>query len=269
MIFLVSASKTWNTIAVPPNFLMLKAARHSTIVEAVNERKYVSLSDLMALTDGSESTIRADLIELDREGKLIRLRGGAQAINDETLSYELSIDQKMGIQWKQKLIIANYANTLIPANSLLYIDAGTSTLALIEVLDVPGLTIVTNSVLIARKALAKGYRSYVIGGELKLSTDALFGPMAQKILEKFRFDIGFFGTNGVDLKQGFTTPDVEEAAIKNSAMNQCKKCYVLADSSKFDVVTAVSFHQFGEAAIITEAIFKDKYKDKGILEAKE
>ena len=244
---------------------MLKEARHSIILEAVNERKYVSLSDLMALTDGSESTIRADLVELDREGKLMRLRGGAQAINDETLSYELTIEQKMGIQWKQKQAIARYANALIPANSLLYIDAGTSTLALIEILDAPGLTIVTNSVLIARKALAKGYRSYVIGGELKLSTDALFGPIAQSILEKFRFDIGFFGTNGVDLNQGFTTPGLEEASIKAKAMNQCKKCYVLADSSKFDVVTAVNFRPFEEATIITDVINKDKYKDKGIL----
>ena len=247
---------------------MLKEARHSIIIDAVNGRKYVSLSDLMSLTDSSESTIRADLIELDREGKILRLRGGAQAINDETLSYELSIEQKMGIQWKQKQAIARFANSLIPANSLLYVDAGTSTLALMETLDVPGLVIVTNSVLIARKSLAKGYRSYVIGGELKLSTDALFGPMALNALEKFRFDIGFFGTNGVDLKQGFTTPGVEEAAIKSKAMDQCKKCYVLADSSKFDVVTAVSFHSFEEATIITDAIIKEKYKDKGILEAK-
>ena len=86
--------------------------------------------------------------------------------------------------------------------------------------------------------------------------------------EKFRFDIGFFGTNGVDLKQGFTTPGVEEAAIKSKAMDQCKKRYVLADSSKFDVVTAVSFHPFEAATIITDAIIKEKYKDKGILEAK-
>lgn len=247
---------------------MLKEARHSIILDTVNGRKYVSLSDLMSLTGSSESTIRADLIELDREGKLLRLRGGAQAINDETLSYELSVEQKMGIQWKQKQAIARFAATIVPANSLLYVDAGTSTLALIETLDVPGLVIVTNSVLIARKALAKGYRSYVIGGELKLSTDALFGPMALNSLEKFRFDIGFFGTNGVDLKQGFTTPGVEEAAIKSKAMDQCKKRYVLADSSKFDVVTAVSFHPFEEATIITDAIIKEKYKDKGILEAK-
>ena len=268
MIFVVSAFRMWNTNASQLSLIMLKEARHSIIVDAVNEKKYVSISDLMVLTNSSESTIRADLIELDREGKIFRLRGGAQAINDETISYELSVEQKMGIQWQQKRDIARFANTLIPANSLLYVDAGTSTLALMEILDAPGLVIVTNSVLIARKALAKGYRSYVIGGELKLSTDALFGPLALSALEKFRFDIGFFGTNGVDLKQGFTTPDVEEASIKGKAMDQCKKCFVLADSSKFGVVTAVSFHPFEGATIITETITKEKYKDKGILEAK-
>ena len=246
---------------------MLKQARQSKILTAVNERKYVSLSDLIALTGASESSIRADLIELDRAGKLLRLRGGAQALNDETTSYELSLEEKMSIQLPAKRTIAAKAVALVQPGQMIYIDAGTSTHAFIEALDVPNVKVVTNSYSIGRRASQKGYVTYVIGGEFKATTDAFVGPMAQEILNRFRFDVGFFGTNGVDLKQGFTTPDIAEAAIKMKAMSQCDSIYVLADSSKFDVVTAISFHPFDGAIIITDEITKPHYRDLGIMEA--
>ena len=246
---------------------MLKEARFSTILEAVSERKYVSLRTLMELTQSSESTIRADLIELDRMGKLLRLRGGAQALNDASISYELSIEEKMAIQLPAKRAIAEKAASLVRTGQMIYVDAGTSTYAFIDALEVPGIKIVTDSYFIAKKAHQKGYTTYVIGGEFKASTDAFIGPMAQEILNRFRFDVGFFGTNGIDLKQGFTTPDVEEAAIKMKAMSQCDSLYVLADNSKFDVVTAVRFHPFEGNILITDEITKPHYQGLGILEA--
>ena len=246
---------------------MLKEARLNQILEAVNERKYVSLRALMDLTNSSESTIRADLIELSGAGKIYRLRGGAQAINNESFSFELSLEDKMGIRLAEKKAIARKALALIRPNTLVYFDAGTSTYALVEELDVPGVKVVTNSVHLARKVISKGYKAYVIGGEFKSSTDAFIGPMAQEILNRFHFDIGFFGTNGIHLEQGCTTPDVEEAAIKQKAMNQCEEAYVLADSSKFGVVTSVSFHSFDPEHIITDHIEKDEFKNLGILEA--
>lgn len=247
---------------------MLKEARFSKILEAVNERKYMSLHALMALTGGSESTVRADLVELSKEGKILRLRGGAQAINDDSISYELPLEDKMRIQYTQKRLIAFKAASLIRPGMIIYLDAGTSTYALAEELEVPKVHIVTNSVLLARKAVSKGYKAHVIGGEFKPSTDAFIGPMAQEVLTRFTFDMGFFGTNGVHRLQGCTTPDVEEAAIKMKAMQQCRVAYILADSTKFDVVTSVSFHPFDPTHTITDAIDKDEYKNLGILEAK-
>lgn len=247
---------------------MLKEVRFSTILEAVNAQKYISLHALMELTHSSESTIRADLIELAKEGKLLRLRGGAQALNDESLSYELSVEDKMGIQYVQKKLIAQKAVTLIKPGMVIYLDAGTSTFALAEELNVPNVQVFTNSVLIARKVVSKGYKSYTVGGELRYSTDAFVGPMAEGVLSSFRFDLGFFGTNGVDLECGCTTPGVEEASIKKKAISQCREAYFLADSSKFDVVTSVQFHPFDPTHVITDSICKERYENLGILEAK-
>ena len=98
----------------------MKAARHAKILALVEERKFVSLHDLMSLTDSSESTIRADLIELSDTGLIIRLRGGAQA-KGNGLSDELSVEDKMEIEVEAKKAIAEYASGLIKDGSVVYV----------------------------------------------------------------------------------------------------------------------------------------------------
>lgn len=245
---------------------MLKEARYSIILETVNERLFVSFHDLMKLTNSSESTIRADLVELASEGKLIRLRGGAQAIDKDQISYELGNETKMGIEIDAKKRIAQQASNLIKDRSTVYIDAGTTTLQLIDFIKAKDISIVTNSLSIAKKAKLKGYKVYVIGGDIKLSTDAFVGSLAQDIVTRFSFDMGFFGCNGIDFIQGITTPEVEEAIIKQTAMSKCKKIYILADHTKFGVKTAVTFHPFIGEEIITDKILNNNYLNKGIME---
>ena len=247
---------------------MLKEARYSKILETVNERNFVSFHDLMQITNSSESTIRADLIVLANEGKIIRLRGGAQAIDKDQINYELGNETKMEIEIDAKKRIAQYASTLIKDRSTIYVDAGTTTLHLIDYIDAKAISIVTNSLSIARKAKLRNFKVYVIGGDIKLSTDAFVGSLAQDIVNRFSFDIGFFGCNGIDFVQGITTPEVEEAIIKQTAMSKCKKLYILADHSKIGVKTAVTFHPFIGREIITDKITNNNYINKGILEVR-
>lgn len=247
---------------------MLKQERQATILEAVGTHHFVSIHDLMALTASSESTLRGDLNELAEQGKLIRLRGGAQAVNDRSLSYELTLETKMGIESEAKRKIGVYAASLIHPGSVVYLDAGTTTLAVAKAVEAKGAKFVTNSVSVARKLKSRGYQTFITGGEFKLTTDAFIGALTQETLVRFHFDMGFFGCNGVDLAQGITTPDFEEASVKQLAMAQCGQAYVLADHTKFGVVTAVSFHPFIGEEIITDAIIKADYRGLGIIEVK-
>ena len=246
-------------------FCMLKNARLNLIVETVNERKFVSLKELMDVLGASESTVRADLVELAKQGRIIRLRGGAQALNSESLSYELSMEDKLSIQTEAKRGIAEYAASLVPEHSLIYIDAGSTTYFMAEYLKT-SVKAVTNSMTLARALASHGVKAYVIGGELKLSTEAFIGTLACNTLAQFHFDYGFFGTTGVDLEHGFTTPEFEEANVKSAAMAQCKKVYVLADSTKFGTTTAITFHPLDDVTIITERIKKDIYRNANTLE---
>ncbi|MDO5330055.1 MAG: DeoR/GlpR family DNA-binding transcription regulator [Bacillota bacterium] len=244
---------------------MLKQARLSKIESLVNEKKYVSLHELMSATKSSESTIRADLIELSDNGKLIRLRGGAQALNDNSLSFELNVEAKMKIEPEAKRKIGQFAASLIPHDSFVYIDAGTSTFFLLDYISTDNAKFVTNSVIIARKLKSQGHTVYMIGGEFKSTTDAFIGPLAMDTVSKFTFDLGFFGCNGVDKEQGITTPEFEEAMVKKAAMAQCKKLYVLADHTKFGKKTAVVFHPYTPEEIITDYC-PESFKGEGIKE---
>lgn len=93
----------------------------------------------------------------------------------------------------------------------------------------------------------------------------MIGAQAMETLERYHFTKGFFGTNGISKKEGFTTPDAGEAQIKRTAMSQCRKCYVLADSTKFGNISAVTFASYESAPIITEKIPEGYQKEQKII----
>ena len=100
--------------------------------------------------------------------------------------------------------------------------------------------------------MLKGKKVILIGGELKASTEAVVGNQAMQMLMHYHFTKGFFGTNGVSRRAGCTTPDSNEALIKRTALEQCKKAYMLCDSSKFDSVSSVTFASFADVEYITD-----------------
>ena len=85
----------------------------------------------------------------------------------------------------------------------------------------------------AAKLAAMGLKVYLPGGRLKPSTQALVGTEAVQNLSCYNFTKGFFGANGISSTAGFSTPDFSESKVKTEAMQHCRKCFVLADSSKF------------------------------------
>ena len=109
----------------------------------------------------------------------------------------------------------------------------------------------TNAVAHAQRLAMRGLKVILAGGELKASTEAVVGSQAMQMLQNYHFTKGFFGTNGVTKKSGCTTPDINEAMIKRTAMGQCRESYVLCDSSKFDHVSAVTFAPFSGVKFLT------------------
>ena len=238
---------------------MLTSDRHNEILKIVNRNGSATVADLTEMLSASESTIRRDLIFLDNEGKLKKVHGGANSINDSFSSVEYDMDTKSSLNIEQKARIGSYAATLINDDDFVFIDAGSSTMHLVDNIAQSKAVFVTNGVAHAKKLIKKGLKVFVIGGELKLSTEAIIGIEAVSNVEKFNFTKAFLGSNGVSVSRGFSTTDVEEAMLKRRICELSYLTYILADSSKFGVVSTVSFADIKKCRIITEKQQKPEY----------
>lgn len=244
---------------------MLMEERFNRILELVNSRGTISVPDLSAALVTSESTIRRDLTTLDERGLLKKVHGGAARNDGDLLTQEYDMVTKQTIYMAEKQAIGQYAAGLISKGDFIYLDAGTTTQALAQALDPRNAdhreaAYVTNGISVAEVLTHKDLRVYLPGGFLRRATDALVGQETSLALGNYHFTKGFFGTNGCDLKSGFTTPDIEEAGVKRTALARCRQAYVLCDPSKFGTVTPVSFGGLDKAAIITTKLPDEKFR---------
>ena len=122
---------------------------------------------------------------------------------------------------------------------------------------------VTNGITHARKLIQKNCKTFILGGEIKLTTEAIIGVEAINSLKKYNFTKSFLGTNGIDIKSGFTTPDIKEALVKEEALNKSKEVFILCDNSKFDKVSSITFSDIknSKIKIITENLTNNIYKE--------
>lgn len=241
---------------------MLTEERHKLILEQLNKNSVVYVNELVKMLDTSESTIRRDLNYLDSEGKLKKVHGGATLIEKEfnTKDDNISIREKLNIE--NKAIIAKHAASLVMNNDFVYIDSGTTTNLIIDYLTERNAVYVTNGINQAKKLISKGFITYIIGGEVKSSTEAIVGIEAINSLKKYNFTKGFFGTNGISDYRGFTTPDIKEALVKEEAIKRTRNAYILADKTKFNEISCITFAEIDKCVIITTELEDRRYINK-------
>jgi DeoR family fructose operon transcriptional repressor len=230
---------------------MLTEERHQRILALLEESEIVKVSELIQQLQASESTIRRDLQELEGQNALVRIHGGAKKV--QQLGFEPNMKEKTQKFQAEKQKIAQYAVSLIKNEEVIYLDAGTTTLEMIPFLStISDLKVVTNSVKHASLLIDQGIETLILGGTIKISTNAVLGSGASEQLRKLRFNRCFIGMNGAHLEAGFTTPDPEEAMIKKIALENSQKAYVLVDHSKFQQTTFAQVSAIEDAEIITD-----------------
>ena len=241
---------------------ILKSERKQLILDEIKEKKFLQLEEMVQLLDSSESTVRRDLDELELEGHLRRVHGGAEVVSK--LQTEESIQEKSIKNVQEKRGIAQKALSLIEDGDVIFIDAGTTTELLVELLDRKNLTVVTDSIHHAAKLVDKNFKTIIIGGFVKQSTDASIGRTAVEQISQLNFDKAFIGMNGVD-ESFLTTPDMEEAAIKKTIIENAQKTYVLLDASKIGQVSFAKVARIERVTLITnhsESVLFNKIKEK-------
>lgn len=210
--------------------------RRSDIIQILNQKNRVMISELCERYGLSEVTIRKDLEILKKRNLLFRIRGGAIRIPSTVDGNDARVEAKRLFYYKQKRAIGRMAASLINENETIIIDSGTTTMEVAKNLHkFQNLTVVTNAIDIALE-VSKYDRFNVIllGGHLRESSLSTVGPLAESVLKVCYCDKLFLGVDSFTIEKGISTPNLEEANINQTMISMAKECIAVFDSSKFD-----------------------------------
>ncbi|UUS32676.1 MULTISPECIES: DeoR/GlpR family DNA-binding transcription regulator [Streptomyces] len=216
---------------------MFAAERRQLILEMVRANGAVSLRELARVVQTSEVTVRRDVRALEAEGLLDRRHGGA--VLPGGFTRESGFPQKSHLATAEKTAIADVAAGLVQEGEAIVVGAGTTTQELARRLArVPGLTVVTNSLLVAQ-ALAHANRVEVVmtGGTLRGSNYALVGSGAEQSLQGLRVSRAFLSGSGLTAERGLSTSNMLSASVDRALVQAAAEVVVLADHTKLGTDT--------------------------------
>lgn len=211
------------------------AERKQRLLDALRAEGRLEAAEVAARLGVTGETVRKDLIQLEHQGLLRRVHGGAVPVDQ--LSYEPAVSARSEYA-AEKMRIARAALERLPANGSILIDAGSTTAQLAEIL--PGdveLTVYTNALPVALVLVNRPRLTiFTLGGRLRSRTLAEVDHFAARALAQINVDVAFLGTNGISLERGLTTPDPAEAAVKRLMLAAARQRVFLADHSKIGLV---------------------------------
>src|ERR1700730_6702303 len=207
--------------------------RHEQILKLLEGKGILSVAELADRFALSVVTIRKDLDDLASGGLLQRTFGGAVFSNRSL--FNNSFRESARQHGQQKHAIASAALEYIQDGDTIILDAGTTTLALAQLMkeEVKSAFVITCSVPVALELSSAGYDILLLGGMVRNKSLALLGRDTLTILDRYRADKAFLGSSGFTIEKGHTTPNPEDAQVKEAIMRVSREKYVLVDSSKF------------------------------------
>lgn len=217
----------------------LAPARLEKILERLRRQRFARVQDLCAELGASPATVRRDLGTLEQGGRLRRLHGGAMLA--EAHLDEPAFDDKTAVSAAEKERIAQAALRFVNPNDTIFLDGGSTVLAMADLLGGhPNITVVTNSLRVAASLAGGGPRLILIGGELRRHSQTFVGPLTRHLLDQLNVDKAFMGTIGLT-PDGISTTDPREAFTKECVMRRARQVILLADHTKMDKVSFVRF----------------------------
>jgi DeoR/GlpR family transcriptional regulator of sugar metabolism len=215
--------------------------RYKRIVETVNAAGKVTVAELSRALGVTPVTVRRDLEKLEANNLLVRTHGGAISIGSDVVGtgVERSFAEKEEALAEEKERIAKAAAERVRDHETVLLSPGTTNMRLARCLvGKKRLTLVTNAVNIAMYMLANSEHDVMLlGGSMRRKSLASVGPMTEDSLRHIRVDKLFLGVDGLDVREGLTTPNMGEAAVNRRMIDIAREVIVVADHSKFGKVT--------------------------------
>ena len=235
--------------------------RQSQIITLLRQSGRVAVEDLAAQFSVALQTIRRDLNELSEEGRVVRVHGGAiVASGVENLAY----DARQLVAHDQKRLIGEAAARLIPDNSSLFINIGTTTEEVAKALSRhSGLLVITNNLHVASELhRSSAVEIFLTGGTVRQSDGGIVGAVTVEQIEQFRVDFAVIGTSAIDQTGTLLDFDIREVEISRAIVEHARKIILVSDSSKFSRSAPVRIAHLSEIDVFVT----DRLPSPGVVQ---
>ncbi len=216
---------------------MLASERFIYIIQRLEKHPAVTIRKLSKELNVSEATVRRDLDELERQGKLKRQHGGAvlsSVFNSLSQSNDLTVNQKSLLNIEEKKKVCQMAATRIKDGDCIFLDGGSTPVYFLDYIRNKQIHIVTPSIMVMKRLGRTSATVEFIGGTYNPYYEMVFGSKTAEETSKFRYDLAIIGAAGVDAFTGECySVAVETVTYKQIAIKNADVSILLVDSSKF------------------------------------
>lgn len=240
----------------------MRSQRIAEIEEYIYAHKTVTLDELCEVFQVSKNTIRRDIEEIIQNPDIVKTYGGVM-INSQTKKMLVSFTERNISNQDVKRMIAAKAASFVEDGDSIFIDSGTTTLYMLEYLKDKKITLLTNNIEVMVQAIPyENINLISLSGTLNRKTLSLTGNNAARLLSTYNIKKSFLAATGITLENGATNSSPEETCIKEMAVQKSLQKYVLADSSKFGVVSLLTYCNIADLS----GIITDKQPDESFCD---
>lgn len=250
----------------------MKRERIEEIADLLNKRGRLTLEQLDDFFPNvSQMTLRRDLLQLEQQGRIIRVRGGAMSVKEVQKVSGEPYAKKSASNADAKLRIAQKASNLIDAGCSLFMDGGTTAMCLAKEMPDIDVHVFTNGLAVAIELSQKKNVSVtVLGGQVIKDNLSTASPVAKDYFENTNFELAIISASAFTPEIGFSCGSMVEADLLKMARQKAKTLYMMLDSSKIGKIMPHTFARMDDIdVLITDDNFpmetKELFRQKNIV----
>lgn len=241
----------------------MKRERIEEIAEILDKRGKMTLEQLEEVFPNvSQMTLRRDLFQLEEDGRIIRIRGGAMSVKEvQKVSGEAYV-KKTTINTDAKMVIAQKATTLIDPGASVFMDGGTTAMYLAKEMNDTPCNIFTNGIAVAMElAQKKNVNITLVGGQLMKDNLSTASPAAREYFDNTNFELAIVSATAFTPEHGFSCSSQIESDLLKQVFKKARHVYMMLDSSKIGKINPYTFaHMEDINVLITDDVFPKEYK---------
>lgn len=242
----------------------MKRERIEDIAEILDKRGKMTLEQLEEVFPNvSQMTLRRDLFQLEEDGRIIRIRGGAMSVKEVQKVSGEAYTKKTALNTDAKIVIAQKAAALIDEGSCVFLDGGTTAMYLAKEMPDLKCNVFTNGIAVAMElAQKKNVAITVVGGQLMKDNLSTSSPAAKAYFDATNFEIAIVSATAFTPEHGFSCNSQIESDLLKDVFKKARHVYMMLDSSKIGKINPYTFAHIEDIdVLITDDRFPKEIKD--------